>query len=408
MGIFDGDKIKGFFGNPDMQDRLGGIGQTLAALDQGRVADLSGVRDGIRQRAQNEQLRESLNDPALLERFTPEQRQMLANMPPQAAQQLIAETVFKAPDPAIAFREQLQASGVLQRFTPEQQAMLLTLPPDQAQKVIAEVLFAGPADPVKGVEVGGNLINPIDGTVIYEGQPTQGHRVLTPAEIGEMGLPEGAYQQAPDGKITRIGGGGQNITINNGGESSQFGDAPTGTVFVYDEAGKHVMEPAPGGGQRPRVVPLAGTEAEGRVVEQVEGADKGSAQASSMLATIDGLLADPGLDSAVGAMGVVTSRLGPLAPDAARALSRIEQIQGQAFLQAFESLKGGGQITEIEGQKAEAAIARLNTAQSPEDFRAALTELKGVIERAQNGGANPAPEAAPRRLVFDPETGGFK
>lgn len=382
--------LKTRFQSPDFQDRLGGIGQALAGLDQGRVADLSGVRDGIRQRAENEALRESLNDPALLSRFTPEQRQMLANMPPQAAHQLIAETIFKAPDPAIAFRQQLQASGVLDRFTPEQQAVLMSLPPDQAQQVISSTVFAPAPAPVAGVNVGGTLVNPIDGTVIYQGAPDPSHRVLTAPEIAQLGLPEGAYQEAPDGKITSIGGGGQTINVNTGAESSRYGDAPSGTVFVYDEAGSHVMEPAPGGGERPRTVPLGGTEAETRVAEIEDAASKGSAQATSMLATIDGLLADPGLDSAVGTTGAITQYMGPLAPDAARARSRIQQIQGQAFLQAFESLKGGGQITEIEGAKAEAAIARLNTAQSADDFRAALIELKGVIKGANSGGQPPA------------------
>lgn len=346
MGLFDKEAIQGFFSNPDMQDRLGGIGMALGGLDRGAVADLSGVRDGMRQRAETDRLRESLSDPALLEKFTPEQRQMLAALPPQAAQQLIAD-----------------------------------------------VLFAGPSDPVRGVEVGGNIINPIDGSVIYQGQAQQGHRVLSAEEVTAMGLPQGAYQQAPDGKITSVGGSGQNITINSGDASRQFGDAPTGTVFVYDDAGKHVMEAAPGGGERPRTVPLGGTEAETRVNEISENQTKGNAQAASMIATIDGLLADPGLDSAVGVMGAVTQYAGPLAPDAARARSRIEQIQGQAFLQAFASLKGGGQITEIEGQKAEAAIARLNTAQSADDFRAALSELKEIISRA-NGGDQPAPQSA--------------
>lgn len=379
--------LKNRFSQPDFQDRLGGIGQAFSALDQGRVADLSGVRQGISDRRAHGEI---MGNEELLAKFTPEQRAMLASLPPQAAQQIIAETVFAEPDPAIAFREQLRSSGVLERFSPEQQAVLMSLPPEAAQQVISSTVFAPGAAPVRGVEVGGNLINPIDGSVIYEGQPQQGHRVLSPEEVGAMGLPEGPYQQAPDGKITRIGGGGQNITVNTGDDSQQYGDAPTGTVYVYDDQGKHVMEPAPGGGFRPRVVPLAGTEAEERIVEQEDASEKSSAQATSMLTTIDGLLADPGLDSAVGATGLVTQYLGPLAPEAARARSRIQQIQGQAFLQAFESLKGGGQITEIEGQKAEAAIARLNTAQSAEDFRAALVELKGIIEGARGDASAPA------------------
>lgn len=366
--LFNGQMIQ-----PNTADRLAGIGTALGALDQGKVADLSGFRQGIRDRISSDELRQQISDPALLEQFTPEQRQMLATLPPQAAQQIIAETVFKAPDPAIAFRQQLQESGVLNRFTPEQQAMLMTLDPASAQQVIADTLFAGPADPVKGVEVGGNLVNPIDGSIIYEGQPQQGHRVLSAEEVAAMGLPQGAYQQAPDGKITSIGGGGQTINVQTGdGQGVIEIDEKTGRALIADpnsESGMRWVD-IPGGASS-------------------QEAAKGSAQAQSMLDTIDAVIADPGLDSAVGTGGLVTQYLGPLAPEAARARSRIEQLQGQAFLQAFESLKGGGQITEIEGRKAEQAIARLNTAQSPEDFREALMELRGVIERAQGGGQAP-------------------
>ena len=49
-------------------------------------------------------------------------------------------------------------------------------------------------------------------------------------------------------------------------------------------------------------------------------------------------------------------------------------------MSAFATLKGGGQITELEGTKAEQAQARLSTAQSEEDFRAALNELKFYTE----------------------------
>jgi hypothetical protein len=58
---------------------------------------------------------------------------------------------------------------------------------------------------------------------------------------------------------------------------------------------------------------------------------------------------------------------------------KLDQLQGTVFLQAFESLKGGGQITELEGAKAEAAAARLNRFQSPTDFAQALNELRDVI-----------------------------
>lgn len=61
----------------------------------------------------------------------------------------------------------------------------------------------------------------------------------------------------------------------------------------------------------------------------------------------------------------------------------IQQLQGQTFLEAFESLKGGGQITEVEGRKAEAAIARLQRTQSTPAFIKALLELEDIILSAQ-------------------------
>ena len=53
-------------------------------------------------------------------------------------------------------------------------------------------------------------------------------------------------------------------------------------------------------------------------------------------------------------------------------------------MQAFESLKGGGQITQIEGEKATAAITRIGErGVSPEAYRAALEELRQVYANAQ-------------------------
>lgn len=326
------------FMTPDMSRNIGSVGLALSQLDQGRAVDLSAAIADKQRRAEEENMRSQLTGSGLLDQFTPEQRQMLSMMPPAAAQQLIADTVF-----------------------------------------------AAPKAPTAGISVGGNLVNPITGEVIYQAPAEAGFQVIPPEEVAALGLPPGAYQRSPEGKITQVGGSGQNITVNTGDESRQFGEAPTGTAFVYDETGEHQMEPAPGGGFRPKTVPLGGTEAEERVSDAEQAADKSAGQAQVMLDTIDSIIADPGLDSAVGVTGMLTGALGPLsalAPESSRARSRIEQLQGQVFLDAFESLKGGGQITEVEGQKAEAARARLSTAQSPEDFRDALTELRQLVETA--------------------------
>jgi hypothetical protein len=76
-----------------------------------------------------------------------------------------------------------------------------------------------------------------------------------------------------------------------------------------------------------------------------------------------------------------------------------EQIQGKAFLEAYQTLKGGGQITEVEGKKATAAITRLSNRKiTPEAARAAITDLKGVINRGVSRArakAKAQPAAAP-------------
>ena len=62
--------------------------------------------------------------------------------------------------------------------------------------------------------------------------------------------------------------------------------------------------------------------------------------------------------------------------------ARLDQLGGIAFLQAFQELKGGGQITEIEGVKATQAIMRMRRATSEADFIAAARDLQEVADRA--------------------------
>ena len=59
--------------------------------------------------------------------------------------------------------------------------------------------------------------------------------------------------------------------------------------------------------------------------------------------------------------------------------ARLNEIQGGAFLQAFNTLKGGGSITETEGTKATQAINRMSTAQSEKEFNTAAREYQDVI-----------------------------
>lgn len=77
--------------------------------------------------------------------------------------------------------------------------------------------------------------------------------------------------------------------------------------------------------------------------------------------------------------------------------ARMAQLKGQTFLQAYNTLKGGGQITEVEGAKAESAIARLSKAQTKDEFYSALKDAQTTFsdiygatkKRAQRGAVIP-------------------
>lgn len=90
-------------------------------------------------------------------------------------------------------------------------------------------------------------------------------------------------------------------------------------------------------------------------------------------------------------------------PAAVDAFARLEQIRGINFLSAFKTLKGGGQITETEGAKAEQAKARLMRQVGTENFKQALREFRQQIVDSveairKSAGQGPSQPATPRGL----------
>jgi hypothetical protein len=117
------------------------------------------------------------------------------------------------------------------------------------------------------------------------------------------------------------------------------------------------------------------------------------ANAERALKTIQQIRSHPGKQYGVG----LTAASGYLPQTSMRGFKNlVDQAKGQTFLEAFNSLRGGGQITEAEGAKATQALARLDTAQSQEDFDAALKDLEDVVvtglhvARRKAGGSAPA------------------
>lgn len=104
-----------------------------------------------------------------------------------------------------------------------------------------------------------------------------------------------------------------------------------------------------------------------------------------------------GFEDAVGATWKPGFRFIP-GTDASDFQSYQDQIEGAAFLSAFEALKGGGAISEKEGAKATAAKLRMKLAQSEGEYVKAAREFQEVVrtgvENARQkfgaGGAMPA------------------
>ena len=102
-----------------------------------------------------------------------------------------------------------------------------------------------------------------------------------------------------------------------------------------------------------------------------------TANAERLIGVMEQMINHPGLSAAVGVKGPTNWIPGT---DAADFKALQKQISGATFLEAFEALKGGGQISEIEGQQAKDALNRLgDTDQKEETYRESLEEFIGYI-----------------------------
>jgi hypothetical protein len=177
-------------------------------------------------------------------------------------------------------------------------------------------------------------------------------------------------------------GNGRDLDFGPGGSAApNTRTVDTGTELVtFGPGGQEISRIPKQNQQEARDKAVGGTEGKNTAeatsaLPQVEGAG------NQMLATIDSLAKDPYLPNM---LGPVNSRKWNLSADSERVKSKMDQINGQAFLQAYNTLRGSGQITEVEGAKATAAMSRLNTAQSVQDYQEALQELRDIVAQGIN------------------------
>jgi len=123
------------------------------------------------------------------------------------------------------------------------------------------------------------------------------------------------------------------------------------------------------------------------------------AQTERLISSIEAVEKDPQLNKVIGPIDANTPTI---LPASKRVESRLNEIEKQSFMQAFESLKGAGAITEQEGKAAQQSLNRLSARDVSEaDYRKALAEFKAnvktMLDTAKVKAGRMAPEQAAAR-----------
>jgi hypothetical protein len=147
---------------------------------------------------------------------------------------------------------------------------------------------------------------------------------------------------------------------------------------------------------------LARASESGKVLGETEtkaGLDLPGAEVDALesIRLVDELTKHPGLNLSVGPAGWTPKIPGTRQADF---ITRLEQLQGRQFMDARQLLKGGGQITDFEGKKAEQGIARMQRAQSADEFKKGAEEYKTAVRagvaklrrKAAGGSAESTPQ----------------
>lgn len=228
------------------------------------------------------------------------------------------------------------------------------------------------------------------------------------ATAGQIDTSSGRFYpiQPPSGMTIETGPDGTTRIVQGPG----VGAADTGKrtpdfVYTTNDEGQPVARP------------IAGTPAAAETEAQRSTLNASIGVGRDMLQTIESIVGRPAGDgqtavkpdpALAGMLGLIEGRLPPRTQAQADLAAKMDQVSGRAFLEAFDTLKGGGQITEVEGQKATQALARLQRTQSPEAYQEALYEFADIVRRGiarSMNELNVLPEVAPAPKGSQADTG---
>jgi hypothetical protein len=215
-------------------------------------------------------------------------------------------------------------------------------------------------------------------------------------------------------------------TINPGSPilAPQGQIAPTNQPYNIPQINSPALANLPPAAQREVMKGIAGEEIKNQIANArtLPGAME---QMNSTLNTIDRMIGDTtindkgelvkgkvephaGFESVVGSTWMPGQRFIP-GTKAADFDTMLDQVKGASFMEAYRTLKGGGQITEVEGEKATQALNRMQRSQSEEEFVRAAREFqthlrKGMADAQRQAGVAPTTPT----LRWNPQTQSFQ
>ena len=169
---------------------------------------------------------------------------------------------------------------------------------------------------------------------------------------------------------------GKNGQIFRGPQGKWYG------VQFSDTAGPRVKPIGPG--MVPANLSPAAAAAKTSAIESAKSQAKARDALAKNLQMADTIV--PNLDAILkherlGAVTGWTGNLPTMRNDTAGLEKRLAQAKGSTLLQGIQYLKGTGSVTEPEGRAAMAAVSRMETSQSKEDYSAAVKEYRDIIVR---------------------------
>jgi hypothetical protein len=231
------------------------------------------------------------------------------------------------------------------------------------QDVLAEAMRPAAAAE-RGVVVGGNVVDPITGEIIYQG----------PVQSTEQPVPAGF------------------LVLDLQARAAGFSPRAEGGDGSYEDF---------------MATRGAGMAAEARAIGEqrgaaIAGAPVDLATADETLRLVEGVRQDPGLDIGTGGTSFLNFVPGSPGYDFQ---NRVNQLLSGGFLTAIDQLRGMGSLSNAEGQTATRAISRMDTATSKPAFLDALADYENIVRIGRERAAARVPQpVAP--VVGAPATGG--